>query len=224
MQRLPLSFCHSRKPAVNKYILILLSVSLMIACHKSGGHASNTAFPNQIGDRWVYKYSPSGSAAADTGTVQVDIVGQLILPDGESAKIWVTKYSNDPGYSDTTLVVDSASTVKIYFNNICPICTNKMPQERKRFNFPLQVSDVWINAFYHDTTKVLAELSVQVPAGNFPNTFQVARTVAYVTNSFTQDTTFITPAVGITKYLQREFSLGFFPGNGLWELASYQLK
>gem|GEM_PF-2068111 len=210
---------------MNKYFLLLLSMSFMIACGKSGGRAPITTFPNQVGDHWVYKYSPSGSPAADTGTIQVDIVGQTLLPDGEPAKIWVTKYSNAPNYPDTTLVVDSASTVKIYFNNICPNCTNKMPDEWKRYNFPLQVSDEWPYAgYYHDTTKVLAELNLQVPAGNFPNTFQLSRTVGYATNSYIKDTIFITPAVGVTKCFQKEFNLGPVPGNGLWELASYQLK
>ena len=200
-------------------------MSFMIACGKSGGRAPITAFPNQVGDHWVYKYSLSGSPAADTGTIQVDIVGQTLLPDGEPAKIWVTKYSNAPNYPDTTLVVDSASTVKIYFNNICPNCTNKMPYEWKRYNFPLQVADEWPYAgYYHDTTTVLAELSLQVPAGNFPNTFQLSRTVGYATNSYIKDTIFITPAVGVTKCIQKEFNLGPVPGNGLWELASYQLK
>ncbi len=199
---------------------------LTIACSKPGGPAPNSlaAFPNQIGDHWVYKYSSSGSPSADTGNIQVDIVSQIYLPDGESAKVWVTKYSNDPGYPDTTLVVDSASTVKIFFNNICPNCTDKMPEERRRYNFPLQVSDEWINAYYNDTTEVLNEVNLQVPAGNFPGTFQLSRTVGYATNSYTQDTIFITPAIGVTEYFQKEYGLGPFPGNGLWELASYQLK
>jgi hypothetical protein len=208
---------------MNKYFLLLLFVGLMIACHKSSGPAPNAAFPNQIGGHWVYKYSPSGNPAADTGTVQVDIVGQITLPDGEPAKIWVTNYSNYPDYPDTSLVVDSVSTVKIYFNNVCLFCTDKMPAERKRYNFPLQVSDEWIYSL-NDTTRVLDELSLQVPAGNFPNTFQLAKTVGYSVESFTIDTIFITPAVGITKYFQNEFNQGPLPGNGLWELASYQLK
>ena len=210
---------------MNKYFPLLLFVGLTIACHKSSNPASNAVFPNQVGDHWVYKYSPSGIPAADTGTVQVDIIGQTTLPDGETAKIWVTKYSNDTNYPDTTLVVDSASTVKIYFNNICPYCTDKMPSESKRYNFPLQVSDEWIPAgYYNDTTRVLDELTLQVPAGDFPNTFQLSRTIGYATNSYTKDTIFITPGVGITKFLQNEFSLGPFPGYGLRELASYQLK
>lgn len=211
---------------MNKYFPLLLSATLMIACHKSSGPVSNTAFPNQIGDHWVYKYYSSGSPAADTGTVQVDIIGQTILPDGETAKIWVTKYPNDPNPTDdTSLVVESASLVTVYFNNICPNCTNKMPAEWKTYHFPLQVSNEWsYGDNYLDTTRVLNELSLQIPAGNFPNTFQLSKTVGYVVNSFTQDTIFITPGVGITKYFQREYNLGPFPGNGLWELASYQLK
>jgi hypothetical protein len=220
----PRHFVSCQKLGMNKYIPILLFVGLMIACHKSGGPTSTAAFPNEIGDQWVYKYSPSGNPAADTGTVQVDIVGQITLPDGEPAKIWVTNYSNDPNPSDdTTLVVDSGSTVIIYYNNICPDCTSKMPAERKRYNFPLQVSDEWIYSL-NDTTRVLGEPGLQVPAGNFPNTFQLSKTVGYSVESFTKDTIFITPAVGITKYFQNEFDQGPLPGNGLWELASYRLK
>jgi hypothetical protein len=226
MQRSHPVFCQMLKPSMNKNLALLLSVSVMIACHKSGGSVSNTAFPNQIGDQWIYKYSPSGSPSADTGTIQVDIIGQTTLPDGETAKIWVTKYSNDPNPTDdTSLVVESASTVTVYFNDICLNCTNKMPDERKTYHFPLQVSNEWsYESNYLDTTKVLNELSLQVPAGNFPNTFQLSQTVGYVVNSFTQDTVFITPGVGITEYFQREYNLGPFPGNGLWRLASYELK
>jgi hypothetical protein len=83
---------------------------------------------------------------------------------------------------------------------------------------------VWIDAYHNDTTEVLGEINLQVPAGNFPGTFKLSRTVGYATNSFTQDTIFITPAVGVTEFFQREYSLGPFPGNGLWELASFQLK
>ena len=209
---------------MNKYFVLLLSAILLFACHKSGGSAPIAAFPNQIGDHWVYKYSPSGSPAADTGTIEVDVVGQTTLPDGAPAKIWVTKYSNDPNYPDTSLVVDSASTVIVYFNNICPYCTDKTPDERGRYNFPLRVSDEWIDANHYNTTSVLDELSLQVPAGNFPNTFQLSRTAGYAVNSYTKDTIFMTPGIGITKYLQNEFNQGPLPGNGLWELASYQLK
>jgi hypothetical protein len=223
MQRFPAPFCHIPKTAMNKYFLPVLFICFTIACHKSSAPASNTVFPNQIGNHWLYKYSPSGNPVTDTATIQVRIVGQTILPDGESAKIWVTSYSNAPNYPDTSLVVDSANVVKIYFNNICPNCTNKMPELRKRYNFPLQVSDEWISNL-NDTTSVLDKLSLQVPAGNFPNTFQLSKTVGYVTNSFTKDTIFITPNVGVTKYFQDEFSLGPFPGNGLWVLASYELK
>jgi hypothetical protein len=208
---------------MNKYLVLLLVAGLLIACHKSGTLPPSTVFPNQIGDQWVYKYSPSGDPAADTSTIEVTIVGQAALPDGESAKIWVTNYSDIPNYPDTSLVVDSPATVKIYFNNICLGCTNKMPEERRRYKFPLQVSDQWIYNL-NDSTTVLHELSLDVPAGNFPNTFQLSKTVGYVTNSFTRDTIFITPGVGVTKFIQNEFSLGPFRGNGLWELASYRLK
>lgn len=203
----------------------LFSVILLFACHKSSGPAPATAFPNRVGDRWIYKYSPSGSPNADTSTIEVDIVGEMMLRDSETATIWVTKYSFDPSYPDTALVADSGAFVKVYYDDICSTCTNYMPTEWKRFHFPLQAGYEWISpSLLNDTAKVLTEQNVEVPAGNFPNSFEVANTIGYSVNSFTKDTIFITPGVGITKFFKEEFSLGPFPGNGQWLLSSWQLQ
>jgi hypothetical protein len=207
---------------MRKVSLILLVISLN-ACHKNNNTHSGETFPNQVGDHWVYKYSPITKPETDTATINVDIIGQITLPDGESANIWTTKYSNGP-YVDTSLVVSAASAVKIYYNNICKICAVQMPDERRRYDLPLTVGNKWFTTIWHDTTRVLAELNLQVPAGVFNNTFELSKTLGPVTNAWDLDTIYLTPNIGMTRFIQQEFSLGPFPGNGIWELADYKLK
>ncbi len=63
-----------------------------------------------------------------------------------------------------------------------------------------------------------------VPAGSFDSTFQLSKTIGYVVNSYTKDSVWLTPDIGMAKYYQDEYSLGEIPGNGIWELATYNLK
>jgi hypothetical protein len=203
----------------------ILLILLLTGCQKTNNTASAEFFPNQVGDHWVYKFSPSLSPEIDTGLIHVDIVGQTTLPDGEKAKIWATRYSNDLNNIDTSYVVSDASLVKIYNGDICLPCTTQMPGERRRYILPLVVNNKWHSALvFGDTTKVLSELNLSTPAGIFKNTFQLSKTIGYVVNSYTIDTIFLSPNIGMTKFIQEEYSLGPFPGNGIWKLAGYSLK
>jgi hypothetical protein len=203
----------------------ILLILLLTACQKTNNTPSAEFFPNQVGDHWVYKYSLSLSPDIDTGLIKVDIVGQITLPDGEKAKIWATRYSNDPNNIDTSYVVSDASLVKIYNGDICLPCTTQMPGERRRYILPLAVNNKWYSALvFGDTTKVLSELNLSTPAGIFKNTFQLSKTIGYAVNSYTIDTIFLSSNIGMTKFIQEEYSLGPFPGNGIWKLAGYSLK
>lgn len=203
----------------------ILLILLLTACQKSANTPSAEFFPNQIGDHWVYKYSLTRLPEIDTGLIYVDIVGQTTLPNGEKAKIWATRFSSDPNQIDTSYVASDASRVKIYDGGICLPCTTRMPGERRRYNFPLVVNKEWYSALsFGDTTKVLSELNLSTPAGNFKNTFQLSKTIGYAVNSYTLDTILLSPNIGMTKFIQEEYSLGPFPGNGIWKLAGYSLK
>src|ERR1700676_668969 len=118
----------------------IVLIIFLTACQKTNNTPSAEFFPNKVGDHWVYKYSPTLSPEIDTGLINVDIVGQTTLPDGEKAKIWATRYSSDPNYIDTSYVVSDASLVKI-FNGICLPCTTSMPGERRRYILPLVVNN-----------------------------------------------------------------------------------
>ncbi len=209
--------------AILKYIPAL-AVIYLTACNKNHDKYISEIFPNQVGDHWTYIYRTS-PAGTDTSVVNVDIIGSTFLPDGELASIWVTRISNAPFYHDTSLVVANLFGVRIFNNRICRTCLDKGPGELGRYALPLKVNNKWFTHFPSgDTTRVLSELSVQVPAGTFDHTFQVSRTIGYSTNSFTNDTMFITPHIGMTKFIKREFDLGTVPGDGIWELSDYHLN
>jgi hypothetical protein len=198
-----------------KFWLLIL---LFVACTKNFPSNTNTfsseAYPNKVGDHWVYQFSGGYN-------IYVDVIGESRLPDGESANVWTYNYTN---YVDTAYVVSNASSVKIYYAP-CWSCTPQFTFEKQEYIFPFTVNSKWFtNASYGDTTKVLSNLTLNVPAGSFENTFELNRKVGYVTNSWTNDTIFYTPNIGITKLHQSEFSLGPLLGNGIWELASFSLK
>jgi len=145
------------------------------------------------------------------------IVGQDKLPDGHMAKIWEYRY---PNYTDSLWVMSNDTVAKFYNK---PCCTT-MPPMRLRLVLPLQAGNSWHSDVpYGDTTKVLKQTSVSVPAGTFKDTYEIAKTVGYVTNSWTNDTLWYKNKVGLVKKIQGEYSLGNLPGNGTWKLRSYSV-
>ena len=207
---------------MKKYFwLPAILVFAIASCKKEdmgANSASNTDFPNAVGNHWRYKYTISGLL---TDYIDVDVVGQGTLPDGQKANIWVSRIQS---FNDTSYVVSNGGIVKVY-NKPCWVCTKPMPYERMRYVLPLQTGNSWFtNAFYGDTTKVLGQSILAVPAGTFANTYELSKTRGYVTNSRTNNRVWVTPGVGITKLNQVELSLGGVTGNGLWELDSYSLK
>ncbi|WP_298392185.1 hypothetical protein [Hydrotalea sp.] len=200
----------------------------MVSCSKENNSPSNTSsnqqFPDKVGNHWVYKYNDGSNSEQ---YIFVDIVGTGILPDGQNVTIWTStlqdatnrKYLLDSFF----VVVDEQKAV--FYGVPCLTCTTQMPDEKRRYIFPLQVNNKWFtDKFFGDTTKVLNENSLTVPAGTFDSTFELSKTVGYAVNSFTKDTIWLTPNIGMTKFYQNEYSLGQLPGNGIWELLSYQLK
>lgn len=201
---------------------------LMVSCTKENNQPQNTSsnqvFPNGVGNHWVYKYEDGNSNGERY--IYVDIVGVTTI-QVESATIWTSTLQDA---SNTKYLIDSSYVVvndekAVFYAPPCLTCTPQPLYEKRRYVFPLQVGNFWFtDKFFGDTTKVLNEKSLTVPAGTFQNTFQLSKTVGYVTNSFTRDSIWLTPNIGMTKYYQDEYSLGPFPGNGTWELITYNLK
>ncbi len=212
-----------------KYYFTFFLLVLITACSKEKNQnintASNQTFPDKVGDHWVYKYDDLISN--DMQYIYVDIVGTTTLPDGQSATIWTSTLQDK---SNTKYLIDSSFVTvdgqkAVFYAPPCLTCTDHTAYEKRRYIFPLQVGNTWFtDKFFGDTTRVLNKKSLTVPAGTFSNTFQLSKTVGYVTNSFTKDSIWITTNIGMTKYYQDAYSLGPIPGNGIWELESYDLK
>lgn len=181
-------------------------------------------FPDAVGNHWVYKYNDGTNSNQH---IYVDIVGTTTLPNGQIATIWTStlQYGTNQNFliDSSYVVVDKQKA--IFYAPPCLPCIPSTIEEKKRYIFPLQVGNFWFtDAFFGDTTKVLNNGSLTVPAGTFDSTFKLSRTIGYVTNSYTKDTIWLTSKIGMTKYYQNHYSLGPLPGNGTWELESYNLK
>lgn len=227
MQRFSGHNCHLKKMAMKNYFTFFILV-LITSCTKESNQTPNTSsnqiFPNEVGNHWVYKYDDGNSNSEQY--IYVDIVG-ITTFQGQSATIWTSTLqdaSNSKYLLDSSYVVVDNDTA-VFYAPPCLTCTPQPVYEKRRYVFPLQVGNFWFtDKFFGDTTKVLNEKSLTVPAGTFKNTFQLSKTIGYVTNSFTKDSIWLTPNIGMTKYYQNEYSLGPIPGNGTWELTTYNLK
>ena len=212
-----------------KPYFILLLWFLIASCRKENNTPSNTSlnqvFPNAVGNHWVYKYDDGYTNGEQY--INVDIVGTVTLPSGQNATIWTSTFqdaTNQKFLLDSSYVVVDDQKA-IFYAPPCLPCIPSTIEEKRRYVFPLQKGNVWLtDNVFGDTTKVLTEGSLTVPAGTFDTTFQLSRTIGYVTNSYTNDTIWLTPKIGMTKYYQNHYSLGPLPGNGVWELSNFKLK
>lgn len=197
------------------YRLFLSVMIMVVACNKEN-HTIPNGFPNQVGNHWVYRFS---GYPQNTDSIVVDITSTVRLPNGEPATVWVTRFAN---FTDTSYVSSSPGEVVFYFPP-CYNCIPSMPAPRFRYVFPLQVGNQWfVTAGGNDTIKVLSQASIQVGKGF--DAYVLSRTRQPGGNSYTRDTLWFMPGVGMIKLHRDAFNLGPLPGNGVWELASYSLR
>lgn len=202
---------------------------LIISCTKENNQTPNTSsnqiFPNEVGNHWVYKYDDADSNRKQF--IIIDIVGTTTLPNGLSATIWTStlqdasnqKYLIDSSY----VVVDKQKAV--FYAPPCLTCTPQPLYEKRKYVFPLQVGNKWFTSVsWGDTTKVLSQEDIIVPAGTFHDTYKLSKIVGYEYETYTQDSIWLTPNIGMTRRFQNEFRTAPVPGNGIWELTSYNLK
>jgi hypothetical protein len=202
-----------------------LIVFFIVSCNKDRNNALDTVFPDKIGDQWIYKFTNGNSSSRQF--IYVDIAGSSTLPDGRAAMIWNTSLHdslNNISLIGTEFVVANNEDI-IFYEAPCQGCPDPVALERRRYKFPLRVKNEWFtSSIFGDTTKVLSWGNITVPGGTFPNTFLLFKNIGYVTNSYTRDSIWLTPGIGMTRFYQNEFILGLLPGNGVWELDSYTIK
>ena len=177
-------------------------------------------FPDQIGDKWTYRLS-----GINAGTIQVMIVGRGKLPNGDSASIWQYSYHyTNLNSVDTAWVTITGNDVSIFDNPRFAI-PGTMPFEKMHYMLPFIVGKSWhTNVLYGDTTRVLKQLTVNVPSDTFNDVFLLSKVRGHIVNSWTNDTIFFKEQIGLVKFSQNEFNLGPVMGNGVWELESYHIQ
>lgn len=201
-------------------ILVSMVFIILTSCNKSTSPntPSSSIFPNNVGNHWHYKYTDNSQ---NISYIDVDIVGTRVLPNGQTAAVWVYKILS---YTDTVIVTSNTDSTIIY-ENYCTTCPAQTLYAKMKYYFPMQTGNIWFsNVLWGDTTKIINNNSVTVPAGTFNNTFQISKKVGYVVNTKTNNQIWFTQNVGITKLNQNEYNLGPVAGNGIWELESYTVK
>jgi len=201
--------------------IIVISLAFLSSCRIENNPVANiiSEFPNEIGNHWRYLYT-WGVVNIHLDTIDVDIVGTRTITGGQVAKVWAYKYkSNTSIVHDTSYVVVDSQLVKIYFYQYGSY------YERRRYKLPVTVGSVWtIPQNLRDTTWVLGNYAVTVPAGTFANTYELRHERKPIVNTWTNNKIWFSPQVGVVKFNQFEYDLGPVLGNDLWELISYTVQ
>ena len=195
--------------------LVLLIPLLLISCRKKStvtrSHENQVLeyFPNSIGSRFIYFYFDSLSMHSDT--VTVSIVDTITYDNIKQLTVWEYIYSSK---IDTRYVYSSGDTVKIY-NDLENWWINTT------YLFPLEIGKGWRGGFINDTSTVVDQVSITVPAGEFANTFLIEETWGAL-NEYGYILTWFVPEVGIVKKLnwQRGWSSW---ARETWELIGYHI-
>ena len=216
---------------MKKVFFLLLSVTvIIISCKKALNQEStqnNIAyFPNTIGNNWRYKIFILVDSLP-FGTMDVNIIKDTILQNNEMAKVWAFDFvsiATNRHSFDTNYVVSTEQLVKIYAKT-CPgsSCGISVKQS---YVLPLVVGNSWLWPFapgWMDTTRILSQGSLTVPAGTFENTFNLFKIRPHAPNSDARNSIWLTPYVGMIQLNQFELNLGPVFGTGIWVLESYSL-
>ena len=202
------------------FLLIGLIILFFCSCRNDILVTQKQYFPDQVGDNWTYRLS-----GINDGTIQVVVIGRGKLPNGDSAGLWqYTFHFTNLTFIDTVWVSINGNDVSVFDNPRFAV-NGTMPFEKIHYMLPFIVGNSWhTNAIYGDTTRVLKQLTVNVPSGTFNDVFHLSKTKGHIVNTWTNDTIYFKEQIGLVKFSQHEFDLGPVTGNGVWELESYHIQ
>lgn len=196
-----------------RYIFLILILSIVfICCKKDNRQIENRSgseyFPNTIGDYWKYRYVDSFDNS--TSFVDVSIVGNKTLSNGQDAKVWQFKFTD---HTDTNYVYQISDTIR--FLNLYLDIVNT-------YIVPLSLNDKWENSFLSDSIEVKGRRTFILNKRNFDNSF-LLNEHGYSFNYSLTRVEWFCPKVGMLTKARKEFNLG--PSdNSYWELVEYHLK
>jgi hypothetical protein len=196
-----------------RYIFLALILSVVfICCKKNNTQIENINgseyFPNSVGDYWKYKYVDSLNNS--TSFVDVNIVGNKTLPNGQNAKVWIFNFTH---HADTNYVYQIGDTIKflnVYFEIVNTYVT------------PLLLNNKWENSFLFDSIQVKQRGTFILNKKNFDNSFLLNES-AYGFNYYLRRVEWFCPNIGVLTKARKEYSLGYLD-NSYWELVENKLK
>lgn len=202
-------------------LLILCSV-FMISCHKDllpANHISNDQVPDATGDYW--KYSIQSFTGEKKGFLKVQVIKKTALPDGREVATWIYSY---PDFTDTIYKIWSDSSLEEY--TLFPDKIND-PYPVMRYVFPLVPGLKWVinPTIFSDSVEVVADTTVNVPAGSFNHSKQLNFIgTHHIGNYWNKSRYWFTPYIGITRMESVVYNLGYDYHYGIYQLVEYQLK
>ena len=168
-----------------------------------------TDFPNAAGTEWIYATYDSVSGLNDT--LRVTVLGAVALPNGLTATAW--EYSSS-SVIDTHYVRVSGDTVRIQPD---PESTWKTTT----YVFPLTEGSSWGGAFASDTSWVVEQGSISVPAGTFEQASHIHERWGALNDYGTVDS-WLAPGVGLVWQHRIEFGM-VLSLNTVATLVDYEL-
>lgn len=197
-----------------RYIFLILILSVVfISCKKDNTQIENINgseyFPNTVGDYWKYKYVDS-LINNSTSFVDVNIVGNKTLPNGQNAKVWVFNFKD---HAYTNYVYQTGDTIK--FLNVYLEIVNT-------YVTPLLLNNKWENSFLFDSIQVKQQRSFILNKKNFDNSF-LLNEHGYSFNYYLTRVEWFCPNIGMLTKTRKEYNLGYVD-DSYWELVEYQLK
>ena len=183
-------------------LVVLVLLFTVAGCDDDGvptvTGGGDSTFPHKVGSLWTYDYAEISINGDDTtifvtDTVDVVVIRDTILDNGDSATIWVFRYGTQ-AVTDTQLVVMAGDSVKLEWDTL---------STPTAIIWPIDTSLTWVGGVGHtDTTTVSGPLSVSVEGGSFSNTYWIQRkwTDPEEEEKVEETNIWLVPNVGIVWY------------------------
>ncbi len=168
-------------------------------------------FPTKSGTYWFYEVTDTVKNINDI--LKVSILGNTTLSNDKAVTIWEYRYSNTV---DTLFVAIDNDTISFYQG------TKSSFFERLKFVFPIEESKSWGTSV--GEASVTSSRYISVPAVR-SCAYEVTIYPSLVGNSGGSDIYFISPGLGIIKYIgsiYNTFSSDYH--YTVWELKAYHIN
>ena len=191
-------------------VILLVIILFITSCNKDHTSPNFSDFPATVGTNWKYVVYDSIHNYADTQIVVIS--GETTLNNGRAAKI-VKSYFIFNSDTTYTYLVEDASKVIFY--------TDKEGYDyNKIYVYPLKIGAWWQGENILDTSKVISNEGITVPACSF-STYTVSRNYK-VTNMAVRENEWYCPGVGVVQRNYFTRNIGFI-SNKTFSLLSYNI-